>query len=131
MGRFEVIDMLQEAEHTKTMDEIRERIKSDEINKTVNVEKQNRHIRDTHEYVEGRSYLFDCVDAQEIVNRYHGTGHTPISKSGWGYKEIVVTNDYIGVDIDRNTGRETITNRITIHYSNTGAHIVPAKPTRR
>ena len=36
--------------HNTIMDEIRKRIKSNEINKTINVEKQNRHIRGTCEY---------------------------------------------------------------------------------
>jgi len=113
------------------MESIRERIKSDEIDKTVNIEKQNRHIRGTHEYVEGRSYLLDDIDPQELIDKYHGTGHTPISRQGWGNKEIIVADYDIGVDIDRNTKRETITSRFTIHYSNTGTHIVPTKPSRR
>jgi len=114
------------------MDEIRERIKSGDIDKTVNDEKQNRHIRGTREYIDGRSYLFDGIDPQELVNKYHGAGWMPITKQGeWRNREIIVADNDIGVDVDRDTKNETITNRFTIHYSNTGTHVVPTKPIRR
>ena len=114
------------------MESIHKRIKSDDIDKTVNVEKQNRHIRGTHEYTYGRSYLFDGIDPQELVDRYHGTGHTPRNWRGeWKNVETVIADNNIGVYIDRSTKQETQTNRFTIHYSNTGTHIVPSKSARR
>ena len=114
------------------MDEIRKRIKSDDVDKTVNIEKQNRHIRGTYEYTEWRSYLLDDVDAQELVDRYHGTGRPERAKSGmWTNKETIIADRNIGINVDPDTHVETITNRFTIHYSNTGTHVVPARPARR
>jgi len=108
------------------MDEIRRLIKSDKTDKTVNVEKQNRHIRDTREYVEGRSYLFDDTDPQELVDEYHGTGEAKFTESGiWKNKEVVSADRTIGVVVNHHTRDETITNCFTIHYSRTGTHIVP------
>jgi len=110
------------------MNNIRERIKSNEIDKTVNTEKQNRHIRNSDKYVEGRSYLLDDVNAQELVDKYHGTGEIDVTRKGiWKNKEYVTVDRNIGVDINPDTGVETASNRFTIHYSKTGTHIVPAK----
>jgi len=123
------VDIGYNDEHNSAMDEIRKRIKSDEVDKTVNVEKQNRHIRGTCEYTDGRSYLFDDVDAQELVNRYHGTGRAERAKPGmWTNRETITADRSIGVKVDPDTHVETTTNRFTIHYSNTGTHVVPAKP---
>lgn len=110
------------------MEEIRKRIKSNEIDKTVNAEKQNRHIRGTREYDEGRSYLFDGIDPQELVDRYHGTGYTPTNRLGeWKNVETVSVNMDIGIEVNPDTKIETSTNRFTIHYSKTGTHIVPSE----
>jgi len=110
------------------MNNIHERIKSDEFDKTVNAEKQNRHIRDSDGYVEGRSYLLDGVDAQKLVDRYHGTGFTPINKRGeWKNTETIEIENIIGISINPVTGVKTRTNIFTIHYSKTGTHIVPTK----
>jgi len=108
---------------------IYERIKSSEINKAINAEKQSRHIRDSGGYVEGRSYLLDGVDAQALVDRYHGTGKARLNKTKteWTSKEFVVADRDIGVSINPSTGVESLTNRFTIHYSKTGTHIVPTE----
>ena len=108
--------------------EISDLIKSDAVNKTINLEKQSRHVRESAGYVVGRSYLLPGVDAQELVDKYHGTGETWVSKSGvWKQKETVRVSTNIGVNIDLHTAKETITNRFTIHYSRTGSHIVPSE----
>ena len=112
--------------YNNNMDDIRERIKSNEIDKTVNVEKQNRHIRGSREYVEGRSYLLDGVDAQGLVNQYHGTGVPELSWDGsWTSREFVVADRNIGVSVNAITREETPINRFKIHYSKTGTHVVP------
>ena len=106
--------------------QIRKRIKSDEIDKTVNVEKQNRHIRGTHEYVDERSYLLENVDPQELVDRYHSTGELDVSLDGhWKNKETIVADRIVGVNVNPNTKDEALTNIFKIHYSRTGTHIVP------
>ena len=108
--------------------EIRSYICSDEVSKIVNPEKQSRHIIGSTGYIKGRSYLLPGVDAQELVDRYHGTGEIRFTKAGdWIKKEFITTRNNIGVEINPVTGTETVTNRFLIHYSKTGVHIVPAK----
>ena len=108
-------------------EEIRRHIQSDAVNKNVNPEKQSRHDLNSSGYIQGRSYLLGNVNAQELVDRYYGTGEAKFNKTGeWKNKEIVSTNDDIGVLVNPNTGEEVATNSFTIHYSRTGTHIVPA-----
>ena len=104
-----------------------EHIKSDAVNKQINPEKQGRHEKNSKYYVKGRSYLLSGVDAQELVDRYHGTGQTFFANNGvWKNKEVVSTENVIGVLVNPSTGEKTFTNSFTIHYSRTGTHIVPA-----
>jgi len=110
------------------METIRARIKSDEIDKTVNAEKQSRHIRNSGGYVDGRSYLLDDVDPQELVDRYHGTGE--LKRDGndvWTNKEFITLDYDIGVHLSPKTGEATSTNSFAIHYSRSGTHVVPSR----
>jgi hypothetical protein len=109
--------------------DIRERIASGDVSITINPEKQNRHIKGSDGYIDGRSYLLDGVDAQELVDRYHGTGYVLLNDANKMRisKENIITDYNIGVRINPKTGEETLTNRFTIHYSKTGVHIVPTK----
>ena len=110
----------------QTQAQIREHIKSDATVKTINTDKQERHILNSGQYIQGRSYLFDGIDAQSLVDKYHGTGNIEVSISGtWKNKETVTVDEDIGEVIDPITGERAVTNRITIHYSKTGAHVVP------
>ena len=102
-------------------------IRSDAIIKTVNPEKQAKHDVNSIGYVKGRSFLLPDVDAQELVDRYHGTGYVHINKHGTWDKEVVVADDLIGLCVDEVTGIETLTNRFVIHYSRTGTHVVPSR----
>lgn len=108
---------------------LREYIKTDSVNKTVNPEKQSRHIKDSAGYIAGRSYILGGIEAaQELVNKYHGTGIPKLTRKGeWNGKEFIAVDHIIGVDVDKETGEETQTNRFNIHYSGTGVHIVPTK----
>ena len=66
---------------------------------------------------------------QDIVNQYAGTGFIPINKHGeWKNKEVITLPYDVGVMIDEETKEEIPTNRITIHYSKTGLHVVPTRP---
>jgi hypothetical protein len=126
------IDTVFDFSHNICMKNIRKHIKSDEIDKSVNMEKQNRHIRGSDSYVEGRSYLLDGINPQELVDMYHGTGEEKFTQSGkWKNKEVITADSNIGINIDPATGMESITNKFTIHYSKTGTHIVPAERSGR
>ena len=112
--------------------EASEHIRSDAVNKNVNPDKQSRHDRNSSSYIPGRSYLLDDVNAQDLVDRYHGTGRAELTEAGvWKNVETVTSDRNIGVNISPSTGEETITNRFTIHYSRTGTHVVPAKRRQR
>ena len=111
------------------IEDIRKLIKSDAVTKKVNVQKQNRHILGSPGYIEGRSYIYGDVEtAQALVDRYHGTGTLVLSKKQkWTNKEVVETDSVIGCVVDPSSGEISGTNRITIHYSLTGTHVVPTK----
>ncbi|MCL2017081.1 MAG: polymorphic toxin type 50 domain-containing protein [Defluviitaleaceae bacterium] len=105
-----------------------QQLQTGEISKTINPEKQGRHYVNHENYIDGRSYLFDWVDPQELVDKYCGTGNFNITKKGeWDKKEYVSVGKIIGIDIDKDTKLPTPTDRIAIHYSKTGAHIVPVE----
>ncbi|MCL2017079.1 MAG: polymorphic toxin type 50 domain-containing protein [Defluviitaleaceae bacterium] len=106
-----------------------QQLQTGEITKTINPEKQGRHYVNHENYIDGRSYLFDWVDPQELVDKYCGTGDFRITENGlWNKKEYVSVGKNIGVSINPNTGINQITDRIAIHYSKTGTHIVPVTP---
>lgn len=111
------------------IEDIRKLVKSDAVTKKVNVQKQNRHILGSPGYIEGRSYIYGDVEtAQALVDRYHGTGTLVLSKKQkWTNKEVVETNSVIGCVVDPSSGEISGTNRITIHYSLTGTHVIPTK----
>ena len=91
----------------------------------INREKQNRHIQGTKEYIPGRSIFSGTLrDAEVLLDKWGGRG-----KGTWidTYKERVAFDRNIGTHIDEN-GIASLTRVALIHYSKTGAHIVPARP---
>ena len=102
-------------------------IRSSAVVKTINPEKQNRHILGTAEYTQGRSYIYGDINAaQTLVNNHHGTGTPMFDKNGnWKKKEVVKVDADIGVNVDVKNQTQQATNRFVIHYSKTGTHIVP------
>lgn len=90
----------------------------------INREKQGRHIVGNRYYISGRSIFAGTIEtAQTLLNEYAGTGEML-----GGYKERVNFGRVIGKYVDPATGTQTDTTMGIIHYSNTGAHIVPARP---
>lgn len=93
-------------------------------NLTINVQKQNKHIMGTKEYLDGRSILTITVDeAQRLINDYSGTGRI-YGKN----KEVIKFNKIIGKYYDGETNTYLNTKNGTVHYSKSGTHIVPARP---
>ena len=115
------------SEEERRAEAIRQRIRSNTVNKAVNPEKQNRHILSSELYDGIRSYIYgDLTTAQNLVDEYHGTGGILFDRNGeWKHKELVMAKVDIGVDVDKASGNGTPTNRFIIHYSKTGTHIVP------
>ena len=61
---------------------LEERIASGEFPLTLRPGKHSQHIKGA-KYVEGKSYLtISTEEAQEIVNKYHGTGKVRINNNG-------------------------------------------------
>ncbi len=107
---------------------IKAEIEKGNIKLEINPEKQARHIKGSPEYKEGRSYLtINMAEAQDVINTKNGTGVLLKDKDGKPVKERIDCDRMIGVDIDKNSGKETITDKGTIHYSKTGTHLVPRK----
>lgn len=106
---------------------LEEKIASGELPLTLRPGKQAQHIKGD-KYVEGKSYLtISAEEAQEIVNRYHGTGFIRINNNGAQIKETISLDNDVGVVIDTDSSEEWITNKITIHYSKKGTHIIPTR----
>lgn len=118
----------QEAKKKKKA-EIRERIRSDEIPKKLNIGNQNKHIVDSKGYQEGRSYIYsDLNTAQDIINQWAGTGEIRLNDSGeWNNKEFITLDHDIGMYINPQSGERYPTNTVSIHYGKKGTHIVPAR----
>ena len=108
-------------------------IRSEKVLKAIEPGKQGKHMKGHNNYIPGRSYLtISEEEAQELVNRYAGHGRLERDRRGrWNHKENIIVDRDIGVYVNKMTGEEAPTNRFTIHYSNNGAHIVPAQPERR
>ena len=100
-------------------------------NLNINLQKNNVHIIGTKEYqrelLKRRDFSILTIDSnrvQEIINEYAGNGLIQRRNGIFANKELVILNDDIGYVIDI-TGVKTDTNRAYIHYSKTGAHLVP------
>lgn len=90
----------------------------------LNEDKQGKHIPGHKNYQEGKSVLtISMDDAQRLVNRFAGSGRMITAN-----REKVNCHKIIGRYINEQTGANLPTSWISIHYSKTGAHIVPANP---
>lgn len=92
--------------------------------KTVHGGRQDKHIPGTNNYTEGRSIFSGTKNqAEQLIKQYSGSGQ-PIGNN----KERVDFGHVIGYYVDESTGRSYPTTMGIIHYSKSGAHIVPSKP---
>ena len=93
-------------------------------NTEVHTGRQEKHIEGSNNYREGSSKFYGTAeDAQKLIDKYSGTG-IPIGMN----KERVDFGVVIGEYVDPKTGKAVKTTVGMIHYSKTGAHIVPARP---
>ncbi|WP_413381428.1 polymorphic toxin type 50 domain-containing protein [Alkalihalobacillus sp. 1P02AB] len=92
----------------------------------INAQKQNRHIQGTKEYTSGKSIFNGTVVKATRLLRSHGGKGRVVNKDN--NRESVNFNENIG--LYRSPGSDAVapTTVGTIHYSKTGAHIVPARP---
>ncbi len=111
---------------------IQKRIRSNPAYTTLKVGQQGKHILGHNNYTEGRSYLTVTMDeAQELINKYAGTGEIKRDNKGnWTHKEFVTADRVIGYLVPQDGGEPIPTKRFSISYAvgkDKGAHIVPAK----
>lgn len=94
-------------------------------------DKQGKHIAGhrNFELPRNRSIL-EHPDPQKLVKEFGGKGmKIGNNQPGTaGYQELVNFGEFIGYDIERETGVRTATTWGKIHYAQDGVHIVPSKP---
>lgn len=102
-------------------------IESGEISLKINLGHQKKHLPDRED--KRRSYIQgDLATAQRLVTELSGTGSLVILKNGhWLRKERVVAKEQLGVCVDLESGEETQTDKLMIHYGKKGTHIYGRK----
>lgn len=94
----------------------------------IDAAKQGKHIPGHPNYISGKSILTHPAP-EDLINRFAGTGQPLAGTFGQpGFKERVDFGEAIGEYIDPSTGVATLTSKGILHYSQTGVHIVPARP---
>lgn len=119
-------------------------IKSEQQPKNIEKGQQQKHIVGTNEYKQyqekfakkgqyGPSRLnISEAEAQNLIDKYHGTGKIKMSNGIWDNKEVILSNDkVIGTVVNNKTGQEAETTVFKIHYGKKGAHIVPDYPSKK
>lgn len=113
-----------------------EKIVSQKQPKKIELGKQRKHIIGTNEYKQKNEasqkkggkkpgILFIPIgEAQKLVNSLHGTGTPVLDGKGVFQNKEHVTAPYPIGTVDSGKGM-VFTRHFTIHYSNTGTHIVP------
>lgn len=101
-------------------------IRSGEVSKVVNKEKQLKHTIDNK--TSGKSYLNGGLKyAQELIDNLSGTGEPKVDRHGnWVHKEAVVNSKPVGVHVEPD-GQRSESKAAMIVYSKTGSHIYPRK----
>ncbi len=87
----------------------------------VNAEKQAKHMKSTAS--KGKSYFEDDVDVNALYEKYSGTGRIDIVKNRRTHRELIDFKDGEVKGFDALSNKNI--NGMTIHYSKTGAHLVP------
>lgn len=108
-------------------EKLKREIRSGTYNLKINGQ-QNKHILGHHDYIEGRSYLLDGINPQDLVNKYAGTGNFIRNTNGEWHRnqERVTVNDFVGINVNIKTGQLEFTRTFNIIYSKKkGTHVVP------
>lgn len=97
-----------------------------EYNLKIRKQKQLEHRKGNKQ---GKSYLLDEIDPQELVDIYAGTGEIRRDDNGeFIKKQMFYADKVIGFDVDPNTGEKTPTRKFSIDYAKKkGTHVIPRK----
>lgn len=124
---------------------LRDRIQSDSTEKNLELGQFRKHVPGSHEYKQyqdkykrqnqyGPSYLtINEEKAQELVNKYAGTGILTRRKDGsWANEEVITVYPHdIGVAVNNLNGKEVTTSVFKIKYGKKGTHVVPDYPSKK
>ncbi len=134
----------QDKQYAYRIQNIRNKIRSDAQIKTIDIGQQNKHIVGSNEYKQyveklakvlqyGPSRLEVSIEqAQELVNKHHGTGRIDLKKGKWNNEEVILNNDMIvGTVVNNVNGTEAKTTVFKIKYGKKGTHIVPDYPSKK
>ncbi|MBR0189025.1 MAG: hypothetical protein IJQ23_01410 [Clostridia bacterium] len=131
LDKFQEIRYNDEKEYRRIQTTVSDKRISDDIkggkySLKINDEKQAKHFLNSEKYKEGGSYLTITPEkCQKIVKDLAGTGIIERTKSGnFASKETVTLNENVGYVKDL-SGEWIPTNKVKIHYSKSGVHIVP------
>lgn len=114
---------------SKEQHHLKDLIRKGDISIKLNPEKQNPHIFSSSEYNPNinKSYFeITFEQLQEILNNNYATGKIYIKSDGQ-IKEVISLSDNIATVVDKNGNIIGKTNNITVHYSKSRTHIVPAQ----
>jgi hypothetical protein len=101
---------------------VRQKLETKQWGKLVHAEKQRPHNELTRE--PSKSYLLASVDAQELFDKYAGTGELRVLSNGqFSNQELVIADVNIGYSV--NVDGIHLTNKFKIHHSKNRTHIVP------
>ena len=101
-------------------------VREGRVNLKLEQSKQNKHIKGTNEnkLSPEKSYLIIGNDEiRSLAREYAGTGRMVSGTNAGQQKEVVTLPFEVGYILDN--GEWISTNRLTIHYSKTGIHVVP------
>lgn len=109
---------------SKELDVVKGAKKFNGFDANISRGKQGKHISGHNNYIKGKSSFTGTMDdAQRLINKYTGKGQAlGINRERVDFGEI------IGKYVNPKTGEAMDTTVGIIHYSKTGAHIVPARP---
>lgn len=114
-------------------DTIRKRIVDGEYSTKLSHQQYLKHVEGTpqyNRYLETRKtpqskIIISEREAQELIDKYSGTGLPRITNDVVRNIEFVTTNKTVGYYFEDDTWKAT--NRIAIHYGGKSTHIVPVK----
>lgn len=124
---------------------LRDRIQSSTVNKTIEPGQFNKHVPGTLEYTQyvtklekagqhGPSRLTITQEqAQNLIDKYHGTGILSRTEDGrWRNEEVITAHpDGIGIVVNNLTGAEAPTSVFKIKYRPKGTHVIPDYPSKK
>ena len=94
----------------------------------IEVGKQEKHIKGSNNYIEGKSFFIEGTtikDIQDIVKKYATFGERQYTKKGaLTNHELISCEKYIGY-VKALNGEWILTKKAYIHYSKSGTHLVP------